>query len=128
MNLVQKRTRKEKGEIAFLQNNVGKRQEAHQTLLEIGYLKLVDFILVQEPATWLDKQKKLYFTINHPSYHTITPASLATRPRALVYIRKNLNFAYRLRTNLIEDSDVLALEVHRKNLEKCLIVNLYNKR
>ena len=51
MNLVEKTIRKEKGEIVCLQNNVGKKQEAHQSLPEIGFLKLADFIFMQEPAT-----------------------------------------------------------------------------
>jgi hypothetical protein len=46
MNLVEKITRKEKGEVACLQNNVGKIQEAHQSLLEMGFLKQTDFIFV----------------------------------------------------------------------------------
>ena len=39
-----------KGEISFLQNNVGKRQEVQQTLLELAFARKTDVILVQEPC------------------------------------------------------------------------------
>ena len=48
-------TSKAKGEILFIQHNVGKRQEAQQTLLEIGFRRKIDIILVQEPSTWKDR-------------------------------------------------------------------------
>ena len=37
---------KARGEISFIQYNVGKRQEVQQTLLEIGFKKKIDIILV----------------------------------------------------------------------------------
>ena len=37
---------KARGEISFIQHNVGKRQEAQQTLLEIGFRRKIDIILV----------------------------------------------------------------------------------
>jgi hypothetical protein len=43
---------KARGEISFIQHNVGKRQEIQQTLLEIGFRRKIDIILVQEPSTW----------------------------------------------------------------------------
>ena len=42
---------KTRGEISFIQHNVGKKQEAQQTLLEIGFRKKTDIILIQEPST-----------------------------------------------------------------------------
>jgi len=45
---------KARGEIS-IQHNVGKRQEAQQTLLEIGFRRKIDIILVQEPSTWKDR-------------------------------------------------------------------------
>ena len=46
---------KTRGEISFIQHNVGKRQEVQQTLLEIGFRKKTDIILVQKPSTWKDR-------------------------------------------------------------------------
>ncbi len=37
---------KARGEISFIQRNVGKRQEIQQTLLEIGFRRKIDIILV----------------------------------------------------------------------------------
>ena len=37
---------KAKGEVSFIQHNVGKRQEVQQTLLEIGFKRKTDIILV----------------------------------------------------------------------------------
>ena len=79
---------KVKGEISFIQHNVGKRQEAQQTLLEIGFKRKTDIILVQEPSTWKDRQKESYFLIPHPVFNLILPSNLAIRPRVAIYIRK----------------------------------------
>ena len=79
---------KARGEISFIQYNVGKRQEAQQTLLEIGFRRKTDIILVQEPSTWKDRQKGSYFSIPHPAFNLILPSKLAIRPRVAIYIRK----------------------------------------
>ena len=41
---------KASGEISFIQHNVGKIQEVQQTLLEIGFRRKTDIILVQKPS------------------------------------------------------------------------------
>ena len=46
---------KARGEISFIQYNIGKRQEVQQTLLEIEFRRKIDIILVQEPSTWKDR-------------------------------------------------------------------------
>ena len=79
---------KAKGEIFFIQHNVGKRQEAQQTLLEIGFRRKTDIILVQEPSAWKNKQKGSYFFIPHPAFNLILPNNLAICPRVAIYIRK----------------------------------------
>lgn len=130
MNLVEKTTRKGRGEVICLQNNVGRMQEAHQTLLEIGFLKLADFIFVQEPAAWKNKENGKFFTLNHPSFYTITPKNLSIRPRVLVYIRKKLDISYKLRYDLVGDteSDMLIIEIKSGCLEKSYIINIYNEK
>ena len=42
---------KASGEISFIQHNVGKKQKVQQTLLEIGFKRKTDIILIQEPST-----------------------------------------------------------------------------
>src|SRR5712675_3441052 len=89
---------KARGEISFIQHNVGKRQEAQQTLLEIGFRRKTDIILVQEPSTWKDKQKGSYFSIPHPVFNLILPSNLAIRPRVAIYIRKTSSSVLQYRT------------------------------
>ena len=79
---------KASGEISFIQHNVGKRQEVQQTLLEIGFRRKIDIILVQEPSTWKDRQKGSYFSILYPIFNLILLSNLAIRPKVAIYIRK----------------------------------------
>ena len=77
-----------KGEISFLQQNVGKRQEVQQTLLELAFARRTDFVLLQEPSFWCDRQGR-WFTLQHPAYEAIYQSTTTiTRPRTAVYIRK----------------------------------------
>ena len=46
------------GEISFLQQNVGKRQEVQQTLLELAFARKTDLVLLQEPSFWQDRQDR----------------------------------------------------------------------
>src|SRR6266705_164602 len=105
---------KARGEISFIQHNVGKRQEVQQTLLEIGFRRKTDIILVQEPSTWKDRQKGSYFSIPHPAFNLILPSNLAIRPRVAVYIRKtSFSFLqYRNREDICKDTDIIVLEIY----------------
>src|SRR6266571_827416 len=120
---------KTRGEISFIQHNVGKRQEAQQTLLEIGFRKKTDIILVQEPSTWKDKQKGSYFSIPHPTFNLILPSNLAIRPRVAIYIRKTSSsfLQYRNREDIYKDTDIIALEIYGQ-LKRFLLFNIYNEK
>src|SRR6266576_3096949 len=107
---------KASGEISFIQHNVGKIQEVQQTLLEIGFRRKTDIILVQEPSTWKDRQKGSYFSIPHPAFNLILPSNLAIRPRVAVYIRKTSSSSsflqYRNREDIYKDIDIIVLEIY----------------
>src|SRR6266702_5496427 len=120
---------KARGEISFIQHNVGKRQEAQQTLLEIGFRRKTDIILVQEPSTWKDKQKKSYFSIPHPAFNLILPSNLAIRPRVAIYIRKTSSsiLQYRTREDICKDIDIIALEIYGQ-FERFLLFIVYNEK
>src|SRR6202789_1644231 len=118
---------KARGEISFIQHNVGKRQEAQQTLLEIGFRRKTDIILVQEPSTWKDRQKGSYFSIPHPTFNLILPSNLAIRPRVAIYIRKTSFLQYRNREDICKDIDIIVLEIHGR-FKRVLLFNIYNER
>ena len=120
---------KAKGEVSFIQYNVGKRQEVQQTLLEIGFRRKTDIILVQEPSTWKDRQKGSYFSIPHPVFNLILPSNLAIRPRVAIYIRKTSSsfLQYRNREDICKDTDIIALEIYGQ-FERFLLFNIYNER
>jgi exonuclease III len=120
---------KARGEISFIQHNVGKRQEVQQTLLEIGFRRKTDIILVQEPSTWKDRQKGSYFSIPHPAFNLILPSNLAIRPRVAIYIRKTSSsiLQYRNREDICKDTDIIALEIYGQ-FERFLLFNIYNER
>src|SRR6266571_6637699 len=116
-------------EISFIQYNIGKRQEVQQTLLEIGFRRKTDIILVQEPSTWKDRQKGSYFSIPHPAFNLILPSNLAIRPRVAIYIRKTSSsvLQYRTREDICKDTDIIALEIYGQ-FERFLLFNVYNER
>jgi endonuclease/exonuclease/phosphatase (EEP) superfamily protein YafD len=120
---------KARGEISFIQHNVGKRQEVQQTLLEIGFRRKTDIILVQEPSTWKDRQKGSYFSIPHPAFNLILPSNLAIRPRVAIYIRKTSSsiLQYRNREDICKDTDIIALEIYSQ-FKRFLLLNIYNER
>ncbi len=120
---------KASGEISFIQYNVGKRQEVQQTLLEIGFRRKTDIILVQEPSTQKDRQKGSYFSIPHPAFNLILPSNLAIRPRVAIYIRKTSSsfLQYRNREDICKDTDIIALEIYGQ-LERFLLFNIYNEK
>src|SRR5882757_8421693 len=120
---------KARGEISFIQHNVGKRQEVQQTLLEIGFRRKIDIILVQEPSTWKDRQKGSYFSIPHPIFNLILPSNLAIRPRVAIYIRKTSSsiLQYRTREDICKDTDIIVLEIYGQ-FKRFLLFNIYNER
>src|SRR6266571_4010734 len=120
---------KAKGEISFIQHNAGKRQEVQQTLLEIGFKRKTDIILVQEPSTWKDRQKGSYFSILYPAFNLILPSNLAIHPRVAVYIRKTSSsfLQYRNREDICKDTDIIVLEIYGQ-LKRFLLFNIYNKK
>ena len=116
-----------KGEISFIQHNVGKRQETHQTILEISFLRKIDIILLQEPAVWKNTLENRFFSISHPAFDLILPEKEKIRPRVLIYIRKNVVFQYKKDYSFPQDNDFLSLEISG-TLEKFLIFNIYNEK
>ena len=120
---------KAKGEISLIQHNIGKRQEVQQTLLEIGFRRKIDIILIQEPSIQKDGQKRSYYSIPHPIFNLILPSNLAIRPRIAIYIKKTSSsfLQYRNREDICKDTDIIALEIYGQ-FKRFLLFNIYNKR
>ena len=119
-------TTKIAGEISFLQQNVGKRQEVQQTLLEIAFAKRTDLVLIQEPSVWLDRRDSLWFSFSHPSYALVLPKS-EKKPRTAIYIRTEAAFKHKQRDDLSTDSDLQVLEISGPT-ERFLLLNIYNEK
>jgi len=120
---------KAKGEISFIQHNVGKRQKAQQTLLKIGFRRRTDIILIQELSAWKKKQKGSYFFIPYPTFNLILPNNLAICPKVAIYIRKTNSsiLQYRNREDICKDTDIIAFEIYGQ-FERFLLFNIYNER
>ena len=116
---------KTKGEISFLQHNVGKRQEVQQTLLEIAFARRTDLVLIQEPSVWQDN-RDMWFSFPHPSYNLVLPHS-KKRPRTAIYIRSEAGLKHKVCTDLSTDSDLSILEIYGPT-ERFLLLNLYNEK
>jgi hypothetical protein len=122
-------TSKAIGEISFLQQNCNKNKETQLTLLEIGLARKTDLILIQEPATWLDKEKGTYFSVSHQAYSLFLPSSphqSPVRPRTAVYFLNGSSLS--ISPLLLPDNDLLLLEVACKDIEPFLLLNLYNEK
>ncbi|KAK4170618.1 hypothetical protein QBC36DRAFT_145343, partial [Triangularia setosa] len=74
--------------LSFLQANVAKKPGAHDTLLNLGWERAADIILVQEPWTAVKEGRRL--TKTHGGYQHYTPVEewMAGPPRTMVYVRK----------------------------------------
>ena len=122
---------KASGEISFIQHNVGKIQEVQQTLLEIGFRRKTDIILIQEPSTQKDRQKGSYFSIPHFTFNLILLSNLAIHPKVAVYIKKtSFSFSflqYKNREDIYKDIDIIVLEIYGQ-LERFLLFNIYNEK
>ena len=119
-------TTKIRGEISFLQHNVGRRQEVQQTLLELAFAKRTDLVLIQEPSVWLDSRDSVWFSFPHPSYSLVLPKS-DKRPRTAIYIRTEAAIKHKQREDLSTNSDLLVLEISGPT-ERFLLLNIYNEK
>ena len=114
------------GEHRFLQHNVGRKQEAQQTLLEIGLGRQADFILVQEPSVWKDNNTNTWFSIPHSSYELLLP-EVEKRPRVAIYISQHTRLQYKNRPDLSLDPDLQILEI-TGTTEPFLLIHMYNEK
>ena len=60
------------------------------TCLQIGLELNIDFIVFQEPFV----NTNLITTISHLAYYCIMPESEKTRPRVMIFARKNSRFQF----------------------------------
>ena len=116
-----------KGEISIIQHNTGKREEIQQSLLEIAAKRKGDIIALQEPHAWKNKTTNKYSTITHSMYEVILPSNPYIRPRVALYIRKATLFQFKIRLDLGENTDFLAVEFYSPT-ERFLLFNLYNEK
>ena len=111
----------------------------------IGHLTLnnlavqADLVLLQEPNWGFIGRARadhdpdgltIFGTTSQRSWNAIHPSPTSIsrsdfRPRVFAYTNRVSDATCTLRSDLIEHGDIMALEVHRKNLN-CLIINLYN--
>jgi len=88
-------------------------------------VKNADILLLQEP--WIGPS---FSTVGHPTFNSILPKDKPTRrPRVAVYYSRTLvGLSVNLRSDLVVDEDVMALEVSTPELETVTILNVYNER
>ncbi|KAM3454106.1 hypothetical protein NHJ6243_008968 [Beauveria neobassiana] len=71
--------------------NVDKGKEAHSAALQLAFLEGYNVVILQEPNTSYNKQKKLCRTQYHPSFLCFSPVDSwhnnDTRPRVMTYVK-----------------------------------------
>ncbi|OAA57839.1 reverse transcriptase [Akanthomyces lecanii RCEF 1005] len=77
--------------IKFFQANVDKGKEAHSAALQLAFLEGYNVVILQEPNTSYNKQKKLCRTQYHPGFLCFSPVDFwhnnDTRPRVMTYVK-----------------------------------------
>lgn len=121
--------------ISFIQHNVGKRDIAFQSTLQTAFENGIDIILFQEPHCPRDynyKGENKYILLRHPAYNIVPPqpqtsfSNIRTRPRVLIYIRKEKNLSILPRYDIINDPDIQVIQIFGQ--EPFYIVNIYNEK
>jgi exonuclease III len=117
--------------ITFLQHNTANSNLIHHTLLDIGVKKRIDFLLIQEPWVFCEKNEnqeiEKFSTIQHSAFFSILPAG-KIRPRVVIYVRKNTNYQFTNRLDVCTSNDVLFLDVFGENIDSFQLINLYNEK
>ena len=117
--------RAERQPLLILSANVNRTETAHFTLLEEACRTKADIVLVQEPWTGSDPERRM--TKRHPAYHSLTGwEDWTVRPRVATYARKD---RAGLRCDLARGTphpDVAELDVTMADGTRFRLVNLYN--
>ena len=116
-------TKKTTGEISFLQQNCNRNKESQYTLLEIGFARQADFILIQEPAVW-PQEGGGFYSVSHQAYSLLLPFS-QLRPRVAIYYLTRSRLS--ITPKELPDNDLLLLEISG-NFEHFQLLNLYNEK
>ena len=119
------------GYITVIQHNAGKRDVAHHTALQQAYEQGTDILLLQEPYCPVNHSQGGFIGLTHPSFHlllpqpTNDPSSIAIRPRALAYIRKN-RISVTPCYEICSDPDLQIIKIF--GIETFYIINIYNEK
>jgi hypothetical protein len=116
--------------LKILQINVNRSSLATEGALEYARDLDIDLIAVQEPWITTSDNGNDYRkarSITHPSYNCIVPSptSPSTRPRTLLYFRRDLGLE--LAQKDLGDSDLQSIDIRDKRNQLTLL-NIYNER
>ena len=87
----------------------------------------IDYILFQEP--YIDMATKT--TISHSAYYCIIPESEETKPRVMIFAKKNSRFQFCQRSNICPDTDILIININdslNAKAEVIQLINIYNEK
>lgn len=86
-----RRTNPQSVTIKIFQANVDKGKEAHSAALQLAFLGGYNVVILQEPNTSYNKQKKLCRTQYQPGFLCFSPVdswhNKDTRPRVMTYVK-----------------------------------------
>lgn len=81
---------RQRGILKIFQANTARGQTNHDLALALAHAESADIILIQEPWTFPQKEKRM--TKQHPDYIVFCPVdSWEARPRVMTYVRKGRN-------------------------------------
>jgi Reverse transcriptase (RNA-dependent DNA polymerase)/Endonuclease-reverse transcriptase len=111
--------------LRIIQHNCARSTNAMHSCLNSA-TNTADLVLLQEP--WVNVANRT--TISHPSFQCILAGSSdGKRPRVAAFVSKtNPQLNCTLRSDIVDDPDLLALEVHQPGIPTTLIVCIYNER
>ena len=116
--------------LILLQINVGRGSIPHEIALSHAFSEEIDVLLVQEPYIYKNLSRRI--TKHHPVYDCFTPLDdwTSSRPRVLIYIRRQARLQTSQICPLTSDStalpDLLFLHISARSGPALLAINIYN--
>ena len=110
--------------IRIIQHNCARSTNVMQSCLNSA-TNTADLVLLQEP--WIMRETGT--TISHPSFQSIIPRPTAgQRPRVAAFVsRTNIHLRCALRTDISDDPDILALDIHSPGIPTTRVLCVYNE-
>jgi hypothetical protein len=111
-------------EIRFLQHNCAKFTNTMISCLKYDLKKKINIICMQE--SWIETNQII---ISHSTYNRILfDQEESHKQRVIIFVFKSFKFSVTFRSNLCTNTNIQIFNISKTNIEKFIIVNVYNEK